>query len=160
MKSTPSIIEMLPYYVLFTFFIISHSPTITLFIYRTLLKDEARIHFSLKHENVVKMHGLIFEGSNSGLILEFMEKGDLVEFIRKHKPGYEIKLKLLSDVASGMKFLHQHTPPIIHGDLKATNILISQDIRAKVLIVVKPCELFVTFMGGTGFHTTFRISDS
>jgi len=46
--------------------------------------------------------------------------------------GGEIILQIVRDVAQGLRFLHASKPPILHGDLKAKNILIDSRFRAKV----------------------------
>lgn len=44
----------------------------------------------------------------------------------------DLILPMLRDIAQGMRFLHVHSPPIIHGDLKAENCLVDSHFRAKV----------------------------
>merc|ERR1711935_342000 len=44
----------------------------------------------------------------------------------------EIILPILCDIAQGLRFLHAATPPVIHGDLKAANVLVDGRFRAKV----------------------------
>ena len=44
----------------------------------------------------------------------------------------ETLLPLLRGVASGMAFLHAHDPPIVHADLKSSNVLVSGWFQAKV----------------------------
>jgi hypothetical protein len=39
---------------------------------------------------------------------------------------------MLRDVVSGMTFLHAASPPVLHNDLKAANILVDANFRAKV----------------------------
>ena len=43
-----------------------------------------------------------------------------------------VKLSLLLDVASGLVYLHSHTPAIIHRDLTGTNVLLDSELRAKI----------------------------
>ena len=43
-----------------------------------------------------------------------------------------MRMSWLSDIATGMAFLHQHTPPVIHRDLKPKNVLIDEKFTAKV----------------------------
>jgi len=43
-----------------------------------------------------------------------------------------IKLSILLDVSYGLLYLHTHTPTIIHRDLTAPNILVTNDMRAKI----------------------------
>ena len=41
-------------------------------------------------------------------------------------------LPILRDITSGLRFLHASNPQVIHGDLKAQNILVDMKFRAKV----------------------------
>jgi serine/threonine protein kinase len=41
-------------------------------------------------------------------------------------------MQIVRDVAQGLRFLHTSKPPMLHGDLKAKNILIDSRFRAKV----------------------------
>ena len=93
---------------------------------------EAAIHAVLEHPHIVKLLGIVFEPGNYGLILEYMEYGDLEEYLHNHEIDLEDKLRLIREVASGIKYLHSRTPPVIHGDLKIQNVLISSQKTAKV----------------------------
>ena len=42
------------------------------------------------------------------------------------------KLSILRDVASGLNYLHTHKPAIIHRDLTGTNVLLDEELRAKI----------------------------
>ena len=63
-----------------------------------------------------------------------MEYGSLHDLLRNETmyTGGEIILQILRDIAQGLRFLHSSKPPILHGDLKAKNILIDSRFRAKV----------------------------
>ena len=66
--------------------------------------------------------------------MEYMENGSLYELLRNESffMGGEIILQIVRDIAQGLRFLHSSKPPILHGDLKAKNILIDSRFRAKV----------------------------
>ena len=44
----------------------------------------------------------------------------------------ERKVSILHDTASGLDYLHSHTPAIIHRDLTAKNVLLDSELRAKI----------------------------
>jgi serine/threonine protein kinase len=44
----------------------------------------------------------------------------------------EMILNILRDISQGLRFLHSAAPPLIHGDLKAQNVLVDRRFRAKV----------------------------
>ena len=46
--------------------------------------------------------------------------------------GGDILLQITRDIVQGLQFLHASKPPILHGDLKAKNILVDSRFRAKV----------------------------
>ena len=57
---------------------------------------EAAIMGQFKHNNVVQLHGVVFEEENAMIVLEYMPKGDLREFLIDLKNTYVIiTLKLL-----------------------------------------------------------------
>lgn len=39
---------------------------------------------------------------------------------------------ILCDITKGLRYLHESTPKVIHGDLKARNVLIDSQFRAKI----------------------------
>ena len=43
-----------------------------------------------------------------------------------------IKNSILLDVSHGLLYLHTQTPPIIHCDLTANNVLLTSDMKAKI----------------------------
>jgi serine/threonine protein kinase len=68
------------------------------------------------------------------LVLEFMEYGSLYDLLRNETMTLngELILQIGRDIVQGIQFLHASKPPILHGDLKAKNILVDSRFRAKV----------------------------
>jgi serine/threonine protein kinase len=66
--------------------------------------------------------------------VEYMEYGSLHDLLRNDTMylSGEIILQICRDVAQGLRFLHQSKPPILHGDMKARNILVDARFRAKL----------------------------
>ena len=121
---------------------------------RSLLLEEAQSYSSLEHPYIVGFFALVFEPGNYGFILEFSENGNMEDFLRTRQVGWEEKLRMICNICEGMKYLHSQTPPIIHGDLKLRNILISGNNTAKVF----ECwfyflPIFVVQLGKNEFDT-------
>lgn len=94
---------------------------------------------NLKHENILQF--LTAEerktelGKQYWLITAFHTKGNLQEYLTRHVISWEDLRKLGSSLARGIAHLHSdHTPcgrpkmPIVHRDLKSSNILVKNDL--------------------------------
>ncbi|KAL3940226.1 MAG: hypothetical protein SGBAC_005186 [Bacillariaceae sp.] len=68
------------------------------------------------------------------LVMEYMDYGSLHDLLKNDTMSIneEIILPILRDISQGVRFLHSADPPVIHGDLKAANILVDRYYRAKV----------------------------
>jgi len=97
-------------------------------IIKTLYK-EALIMLELRHPHVIIFFGIsIDETSNEILIIMELMNCSLRDLIKnKVKLNNDEKIKILTEIAHGMSYLHNLNPPILHLDLKSTNILVKQD---------------------------------
>ncbi len=115
--------------------------------------EECKLLSKLHHSCIVQFLGVYFEqGSHAQLpvlVMEYLhttlstcidEYGILPE---------EISYGILRDVALGLRYLHEHSPTIIHRDLSANNILLTTDMSAKIsdLGVAKILNLSPAQMG-------------
>ena len=63
-----------------------------------------------------------------------------------------LKISILQDVACGLTYLHDQSPPIIHGRLSAENILLDSGAVAKisvdlgVMILPRPLDMTLAYM--------------
>lgn len=100
------------------------------------LESEAEILSSLRHPNIVQFIGVCSEPAC--IISEFCQKGSVCDLLRAAKkapnglPPWMQCLSILTDAATGMLYLHARSSPIIHCDLKSTNILLDSHFRAKI----------------------------
>lgn len=82
------------------------------------------------------MLGVISRENPAYLILEFMEKGDLKEYLRNLKSecrepfSIERFYRMAAEIADGMLWLSEHK--YIHRDLAARNCLISNNDVIKI----------------------------
>lgn len=96
--------------------------------------EEMRQLSRLRHPNVATVMGAVVDNKFPMLVMEYMPMGSLYDVI--HNPTIHLDgdmiVDILSDITQGLRFLHKSDPPVIHGDLKAQNVLIDSYFRAKV----------------------------
>jgi len=89
------------------------------------------------HRNLVSLVGYCWEKDHLALVYEYMSRGNLYDHMRG-KNGDETldwatRLRVVLEAAQGLDYLHKGCSlPIIHRDVKTTNILLGQNLRAKV----------------------------
>ena len=86
----------------------------------------------LDHPNITKFLGICYVpelSASLGLPVLVMEKLDrsLDDYLEKTREpiAFDSKRSILQDVAEGLIYLHEHEPLIIHRDLTARNILLT-----------------------------------
>ncbi|PON86629.1 Serine/threonine protein kinase [Trema orientale] len=114
--------------------------------------NEVEIISNLKHRNLVPLRGCcVVDGGDNYeereslryLVYEYMPNGNLDDhlFLQSDKNGGVERIRLtwpqrksiILDVAKGLAYLHYGVKPAIyHRDIKATNILLDADMRARV----------------------------
>eukprot|EP01122_Echinamoeba_exundans_P015886 TRINITY_DN781_c0_g1_i1.p1 TRINITY_DN781_c0_g1~~TRINITY_DN781_c0_g1_i1.p1 ORF type:complete len:761 (+),score=137.63 TRINITY_DN781_c0_g1_i1:383-2665(+) len=93
---------------------------------------EIAILSRLNHPNILQFLGACLDNDLS-LITEFCSLGDLRSYLMKRSPVDPfIKMSFALQVAEGLHYLHSQSPPIVHRDLKCTNILITEDLQVKL----------------------------
>ena len=96
---------------------------------------EMRLLSKLRHPCITTVMGAVLSsGQEPLLVMELMDHGSLFDLLHNDSMVVEgdIVLQILRDVAQGLRFLHAATPQVVHGDLKAQNILVDSKFRAKV----------------------------
>ncbi|XP_057781002.1 receptor-like kinase TMK4 [Salvia miltiorrhiza] len=102
-------------------------------------KAEIEVLTSVRHRNLVSLHGFCNNGSEKLLVYEYMPKGSLCQHLFEWKEmgtpplTWNQRVNIALDVARGVEYLHSMAnQSFIHRDLKPSNILIGDDMRAKV----------------------------
>jgi len=98
------------------------------------LQREVDIMRRLHHPRIMLLMGICTEPKKISLIMEFVEGRDLLDVIQDK--GLDIpqmqRLKYAKEIAIGCNWLHCLSPPIIHRDLKAENVMITKEGNVKV----------------------------
>ena len=95
-------------------------------------QEECDLLSGLRHPNVVQFMGVHYghDEADISLIMEYMHMD--LDHCMKTYPNIPLpyKTRILRDVAYGLAYLH--SIPIIHRDLNAGNVLLTESLRAKI----------------------------
>ncbi|XP_030461465.1 serine/threonine-protein kinase-like protein CCR4 [Syzygium oleosum] len=91
----------------------------------------------LNHKNLVKLSGFCEDGNELILVYEYMHNGTLHDHLHKFPDSplnsWAARLGVALDAARGIEYLHVYaSPPVIHRDIKSSNILLDKSWMAKV----------------------------
>ncbi|KAL8195893.1 hypothetical protein R6Q57_025383 [Mikania cordata] len=101
--------------------------------------DEVSILLRISHPNLVALLGFCLDKGEQLLVLEYIPNKSLFDRLHNHKSkssGYlswSNRLSIALDIAYALDYLHSVAdPPVIHRDIKSSNILLINDDHAKL----------------------------
>ena len=101
---------------------------------RQLLMAEARVLLDLRpHPSLPLVRDDFFDGDRYVLVMDWVEGTSLAEVLaQRGDPGLAVSAVVgwLSQVAAALDHLHTHEPPIVHGDVKPANVILTPEGRA------------------------------
>lgn len=105
------------------------------------IQREAALMFQGGNPNVMRIFGL-YEGRlgesrlplQCGLVMEFMAKGSVSGLLQTlgGPPPWPLGFRMAHQIGLGMNFLHHLSPPLLHLDLKPSNVLLNHSLDAKI----------------------------
>ncbi|KAM1315708.1 hypothetical protein ACFX15_018726 [Malus domestica] len=131
----------------------------------------------IKHRNLVPLLGYCKVGEERLLVYEYMKYGSLDDVLHEPKKAgiklnWAARRKIAIGSARGLAFLHHNCiPHIIHRDMKSSNVLVDENLEARVsdfgmarLMSAMDTHLSVSTLAGTPgyvppeYYQSFRCS--
>ena len=96
--------------------------------------EEYQLMSDLRHPHLVQFLGVCFLPNSTLPVLVMERLLTNLDDLLKHNPDIPLSLKrsILADVAKGLVYLHSRSPPVIHRDLTAKNVLLNSAMVAKI----------------------------
>jgi len=97
------------------------------------LKRELEICARLEHEHIVRYLGHEYVDQCLHIFLEYVSGGSLRRMLNDFGPLDKALLrKAARGILEGLDFLHTHSPPVLHRDLKGANVLVDGQFNMKL----------------------------
>ncbi|XP_042535701.1 sperm motility kinase 4A-like [Dipodomys spectabilis] len=119
-------------------YLAKHLPTDSLVAVKTISKEncpsvdtELDILKSVEHPNIIKLYQVVEAEQRVNLVMEYLEEGDLADYVYKVVRLREEEARLLfRQIVRAVNYCHDHG--IVHRDIKAENILLDSQGTAKL----------------------------
>ncbi|KAJ3678976.1 hypothetical protein LUZ61_021140 [Rhynchospora tenuis] len=121
------------------------------------VENLSRVH----HKNLVSLIGYCKDRDHIALVYEYMQNGSSTQSLQ-----WKQRLWIAYESAQGLEYLHKMcSPPLIHRDVKTTNILLTTNLEAKVsdFGLVRDCSgthVSTLVIGTPGYLDPYYVSTS
>eukprot|EP00727_Mastigamoeba_balamuthi_P005300 m51a1_g14769 putative serine threonine-protein kinase ctr1 (1040) ;mRNA; f:377902-382435 len=96
--------------------------------------EETQAMKGLRHPNIIPYLCYAKDAASITIVTELIPTGSLHTLLddKGHDLSLNTRMSFILDVCKGMAYLHDNTPPILHKNLRTTNIIVDSNMCAKV----------------------------
>ncbi|MFS7909468.1 putative protein kinase TKL-CTR1-DRK-2 family [Helianthus anomalus] len=97
-------------------------------------RQEVSVMKRLRHPNILLFMGAVITPHHVCIVTEFLCRGSLFQLLHRRRVRFNLKhhVHMALDIARGMTYLHCCLPPIIHCDLKSSNLRVDKNWTVKI----------------------------
>ncbi|RAL47427.1 unnamed protein product [Cuscuta campestris] len=97
-------------------------------------RQEVSLMKRLRHPNILLFMGAVTSPQRLCIVTEFLPRGSLFRLLQRNisRLDWKRRVHMALDIARGMNYLHHLNPPLIHRDLKSSNLLVDKNWTVKV----------------------------
>ncbi|KAG8949098.1 hypothetical protein FRC04_009044 [Tulasnella sp. 424] len=81
--------------------------------------------YRLNHPNISPFIGYTFDNGHATLVSEWQHHGHVMKYLQGHP--HANRLELIAQAAEALAYLHEQSSPLVHGDIKPENVLVSHE---------------------------------
>lgn len=97
------------------------------------IRSEIRTVSRIRHRNLLPLLAHVARPDCHYLVYEYMKNGSLHDAIRNSVLSWPARHRIALGIAAGLEHLHlHHHPRIIHRDLKPDNVLLDEELEARI----------------------------
>nr|GMD95592.1 MDIS1-interacting receptor like kinase 2-like isoform X2 [Ipomoea batatas] len=106
-------------------------------VYRGSSFNQFRALTMIRHRNIVKLHGFCSNVKHTFLVYEYLERGSLSKMLSREedakKLDWKTRVNIIKGIARGLSYMHHDcSPPIVHGNISSSNILLDADFEPHI----------------------------
>uniref|UniRef100_A0AAZ3SPC4 Protein kinase domain-containing protein n=1 Tax=Oncorhynchus tshawytscha TaxID=74940 RepID=A0AAZ3SPC4_ONCTS len=98
-------------------------------LYRRMIEEASKME-KVTFKYIVSIYGVCNDPPS--MVMEYMSNGSLDRLLTSHVLMWPKKFQMIHEVTMGMNFLHSMNPPLLHLNLKPSNILLDDHLHIKI----------------------------
>jgi serine/threonine protein kinase len=98
----------------------------------SLFLHEISLMARLRHQNILLFVGACLTIPDICFLTEFISHGNMRAVLDKERVAPLKKVNMAIEATRGLTYLHSQNPPVLHRDLKTTNVLVDDNYHIKL----------------------------